>query len=150
MSLRQYRINPDVTEEIKLKVLLYAEAISQLENLGLTVLAPQNLLGKSGETHRFDIVLKQSKKGWRGEEKTMVIDITIGKEPVSVEAVKNFNSKVKDVKPTESWLITVPSLSDEARTLISNLNLSQAEGATLREAMQVFQSQSNLKTYVEQ
>jgi hypothetical protein len=136
-------------EQIKLRVLVYAEAITQLENLGLTVLAPHSLLGKSGETQSFDIVLKQQKKGWRGEEKTTVIDIKIDNKPTGPEAVKKFHAKVKDVKPTESWLITVPGLDAEADTLIRNLNLSHAEGATLLEAMQVFLDKSDVKSYVE-
>jgi hypothetical protein len=107
------------------------------------------LLGKSGQNQPFDIVLKQRKKGWRGEEKTIVIDIIIDKQPTGTEAVKKLHAKVKDVKPTESWLITVPGLDTEAETLIRNLNLSHAEGATLLEAMQVFQSKSDVKSYVE-
>jgi predicted RNA-binding Zn-ribbon protein involved in translation (DUF1610 family) len=149
VPLFRYRINPDAAEQIKLKVLVYAEAITQLENLGLTVLAPHNLLGKSGRPQPFDIVLKQRKKGWRGEEKTIVIDILIDEKPVGVDAVKKFNSKVKDVKPTESWLITVPGLDTEAGKLIGNLNLSHAEAATLLEAMQIFENKSGVKTYVE-
>ena len=150
IPLFQYRINPETVEQIKLKVLVYAEAITQLENLGLTVLAPHTLLGKSGQPQPFDIVLKQSKKGWRGEEKTTVIDIIIDKEPTGTEAVKKFHAKVKDAKPTEGWLITVPGLSAEAETLIRNLGLSHAEGATLLEAMQLFQNESDVKSYVEQ
>ena len=149
IPLYQYRLNPDNAEQTKLKVLVYAEAITQLESLGLTVLAPHSLLGKSGQTQPFDIVLKQSKKGWRGTEKTIVIDIRIDKNPIVVEEVKKFNTKVKDVKPTESWLITVPSLDNEAGTLINNLSLSHAEGPTLLQAMETFQSKSDVKSYVE-
>jgi len=149
VPLFQYRINPETVEQIKQKVLVYAEAITQLESLGLTVLAPHSMLGKSGRTQPFDIVLKQGKKGWRGEEKIIVLDIIVGNEPVGIEAVKNFNGKVKDVKHTESWLITVPGLDNEAGTLIRNLNLSHAEGPTLLEAMQIFQSKSDVKSYVE-
>ena len=149
MPLYQYRINPEAVEQIKLKVLVYAEAINQLENLGLTVLAPHRLLGKSGQAQPFDIVLKQGKRGWRGDEKTMVIDIVIDEQPTGTEAVKKLHAKVKDTKPTESWLITVPGLNAEAQTLIRNLSLSHAEGATLLEAMQAFQNKSDVKSYVE-
>jgi hypothetical protein len=150
VPLFQYRINPDNMEQIKLKVLVYAEAITQLENLGLTVLAPHTLLGKSGQPQSFDIVLKQQKKGWRHEEeRTMVIDIRIDKQPATAEHVKAFNAKVKDVKPTESWLITVPGLDAEAGTLIKNLNLAHAEGTTLLEAVHAFLENSDVKSYVQ-
>jgi len=149
VPLYQYQINSEAAEQIKLKVLVYAEAITQLENLGLTVFAPHSLLGKSGEKQPFDIVLSQQKKGWRGEERTIVIDIKIDKQPTGVDAVKKFHAKVKDVKPSESWLITVPGLDAEAGTLIGNLNLSHSEGATLLEAMQVFLDKSDVKSYVE-
>jgi hypothetical protein len=147
--LFQYRINPENLEQIKLKVLVYAEAITQLENLGLTVFAPHSLLGKSGQTQIFNIVLKQRKKGWRGEEKTFVIDIAINKEPTGTDTVKSFNAKVKDVRPTEGWLITVPGLSPEADSLIRNLGLSHAGGATLLEAIQILLDKSDVKSYVE-
>jgi len=149
VSLCQYRINPENAEEIKLRVLVYAEAIAQLENLGLTVLAPCSLPGKSGQSQAFDIVLKHQKKGWRDEEKTLVIDIKIDKESTGTEAVKNFHAKVKDAKPTESWLVTVPGLNADAETLIRNLNLSHAEGATLHDAVQILLDKSSIKSYVE-
>jgi len=149
VPLFQYRLNPDNVEQIKLKVLVYAEAITQLENLGLTVFAPHSLLGKSGQTHSFDIVLKQRKKGWRGEERVLVIDIKIDKEPIGTETVKNFTAKVKDVRPTASWLITVPGLDAEAEVLVRNLNLLHAEGATLLEAVQLLLEKSDVRSYVE-
>lgn len=149
VPLFQYRINPERAEEIKLKVLVYAEAITQLENLGLTVLAPYSLPGKSGQTQSFDIAIQQPKKGWRGEAKTLVIDINIDKQPTGTETVKKFHAKVKDAKPSESWLITVPGLDAQASTLIQNLDLPHAEGATLLEAMQVFEKTVDVKSYVE-
>jgi transposase-like protein len=149
ISLFQYRINPEAVEQIKLKVLVYAEAITQLENLGLTVLAPHTMLGKSGQNQPFDIVVTQQKKGWRSEERIILIDVRIDKQPFGTEAVKTFHTKVRDVKHNESWLITVPGLDTEADTLIRNLNLSHAEGPTLLEAMQVFLNKSDVKSYVE-
>jgi len=149
IPLYQYRINPAATEQIKLKVLVYAEAITQLENLGLTVYAPLSLLGKSGHTQPFDIVLKHRTKGWRGEDRTMVIDIIVNTKPTRAEAVKKFHAKVKDVKPSENWLITVPGLDEEASTLVHNLNICHAEAPTLLEAMQKFQNESKVDEYVE-
>jgi hypothetical protein len=149
VPLFQYRLNPEDVEQIKLKVLVYAEAITQLENLGLTVLAPHSLPGKSGKTQPFDIVIQQPKRGWRGEGRILVIDIKIDKQPVGTEPVKKFHAKVKDAKPSESWLITVPGLDTEADMLIRNLDLRHAEGASLLEAMQIFQNQVDVKSYVE-
>jgi len=149
VPLFQYRLNPDRAEEIKLKVLVYAEAITQLENLGLTVLAPYSLPGKTGQPQPFDIVIRQAKKGWRGEARTLVMDIHIDKEPTRVETVKKFHAKVKDAKPSESWLVTVPGLDTEADTLVRNLDLPHAEGPTLLEAIQVFQKKADVKSYVE-
>jgi len=149
VSLFQYQLNPENVEQTKLKVLFYAEAITELENLGLTLFAPHSLLGKSGEPQPFDIVVKQRKKGRRGEERTLVIDVRIDTTPIGIEAVKCFHAKVKDVRPTGSWLVTVPGLANEASTLINNLNLSHAEGSTLHEAIQVFLEKSDVKSYVE-
>ena len=79
----------------------------------------------------------------------MVIDIIIDNKPTTTEVVKRFHAKVKDVKPTESWLITVPGLNEEANTLVQNLNISHTEGITLLEAVQAFQTKSNVGEYVE-
>jgi hypothetical protein len=77
------------------------------------------------------------------------MDINIDKEPTRVETVKKFHAKVKDTKPSESWLITVPGLDTEADTLVRNLDLPHAEGATLLEAIQAFQKKADVKSYVE-
>jgi DNA-directed RNA polymerase subunit M/transcription elongation factor TFIIS len=144
----KYELNRRAIEQIRKQVLVYAEAITFLENLGLTVKAPHSLPGKSGEPQLFDIVLVLPKKGWRSDEKIVAIDVMVSNSALEKDAVRNFDAKVKDAKPSDSYLIAVPRLSEEARILAKNLKLGYFEGSTLKEAMQAFQSKSVIKEYV--
>lgn len=144
----RYELNRKAIEQIRKGVLVYAEAITFLENLGLDVKAPHSLPGKSGEPQLFDIVLVLPKKGWRSEEKIVAVDAIVSNSMVENDAVKSFAGKVKEAKPSDSYLIAVPGLSEEARTVAKNLRVDYFESPTLNEAMQAFQSRSIIKDYV--
>jgi DNA-directed RNA polymerase subunit RPC12/RpoP len=144
----KYELNRKAIEEIRKGVLVYAEAITFLENLGLDVKAPHSLPGRSGEPQLFDIVLVLPKKGWRSEEKTVAVDAIVGDSAVGDDTVKSFAGKVKEAKPSDSYLIAVPGLSEEARTSAKNLRVEHFEGSTLSEALQAFRTKSIIKDYV--
>jgi hypothetical protein len=144
----KYELNRKAIEQIRKGVLVYAEAIMFLENLGLEVKAPHSLQGRSGAPQLFDIVLILPKKGWRSEEKVVAVDAIVGNSAVGDETVKDFAARVKEAKPSESYLIAVPGLAEEARTLARNLRVEHFEGASLNEAMRLFQSKSIIKDYV--
>ena len=135
----KYELNRSAIDEIRKQILVYAGAVTFLENLGSTVKAPYCLPGKSGEPQPFDIVFTLPKKGWRSEERVVAIDVVVSTSPAGIDIVKNFAAKVKEAKPTDSYLIAVPGLSDEARSLAKNLRVGYFEGSTLNEAMQAFQ-----------
>ncbi len=144
----KYELNKSRIEHIRKQVLVYAEAITFLEDLGLTVKAPHSLPGKSGQPQHFDIVLVLPKKGWRSEEKIVAIDAIVGKSAVESDAVRDFSAKVKETRPSDSYLIAVPGLAEEARTVAKNQRVEFIEGSTLKEAMEMFQSKSMIKEYV--
>ena len=144
----KYELNKRAIEQIRREVLVYAEAITFLEDLGLTVKAPHSLPGKSGEPQPFDIVLLLPKKGWRGEEKIVAVDAVVNKLPVEADAVRGFAAKARDARPSGSYLVAVPGLTEEARTLAKNMKVDFAEGPTMHEAMQSFQSKSIIKEYL--
>ncbi len=148
VPIYRYDLNKKAIEQIRKEILVYAEAITFFENLGLNVKAPHSLPGKSGEPQPFDIVLVLRKKGWRGEEKLVAVDAIVGNSAVGNDAVKSFAGKVKEAKPSDSYLIAVPGLSEEARTVAKNLRVDYFESPTLSEAMQAFQSKSIIKDYV--
>jgi hypothetical protein len=139
IPIHQYRLNQAVLKEIKREVLLYSEAITILENLGLNPLAPHNLTGESGQQHTFDIVFVLPKKGWRGSERIIAIDVITSDTAIGPEPIHNFVKKVKDSMPFDSCLVATPGFTDEARMLAKNLRLTYVEGSTLKEAMQAFQ-----------
>jgi hypothetical protein len=111
---------------------MYSDTVTTLEALGVTAMAPHELPGKSGQPQPFDIVA--TVKGRWGATKTIAIDILANNAGVPVEAVRAFAAKVKDTKASESYLIAVPGLTDDAKTLAKNLKVSCVEGASLKEA----------------
>jgi ribosomal protein L37AE/L43A len=144
----KYELNKSAIEQIRREVLVYAEAITFLEDLGLTVKAPYSLPGKSGKDQPFDIVLVLPKKGWRSEEKIVAVDVVVGDSAAGADVVRAFKAKVREAKPSDSYLVAVPGLAEEARPLAKNLKVNYVEGASLNEAMRTFQSKSIVKEYV--
>ena len=88
------------------------------------------------------------KKGWRSEEKIVAVDALVGDFPAGTDVVRAFAAKVKEAKPSDSCLIAVPGLAEDARGLAKNLKIDYVEGPTLNEAMQALQSKSIIKDYV--
>ena len=87
----------------------------------MTVIAPGEFLGKSGQTLPFDMVT--TVKGRWGGGKTVAMDVAISNESLPAETVRDFAAKAKDAKGSECYLIAVPGLKDDARTLAKNLRL---------------------------
>jgi hypothetical protein len=110
---------------------MYSDTVATLEALGVTAMAPHELPGKSGQPQPFDIVA--TVKG-RWGAKTIAIDVLANDAGVPAEAVRAFAAKVKDAKASESYLIAVPNLTDDAKTLARNMKISCIEGASLKEA----------------
>ncbi len=133
LPVYQYRLNPDALTKTRREILMYSDVITTLEDLGLTIQAPSELPGRSGQLQPFDIIATVAKGRWGGS-KTIAIDAVKSEPGVSTDVVRNFSSKVKDTRPSESYLITVPRLTDEARTLANNLKVNYVEGASLKEA----------------
>ena len=96
VPIYQYRLNPETLLEVRKEVLMYNDAVTMLETLGLVVQAPHELLGKSGQPQSFDIVTTV-KGRWSGA-KTVAIDVATSAEKVSIEQVRDFAAKVKDAQ----------------------------------------------------
>ena len=146
VPIYQYRLNPDALTDVRKEVLMYNEAISMLESLGLTVLAPHELPGKSGQPQPFDIVT--TVKGRWGGSKTVAIDVIASRENVPVEPVRDFAAKARDAKISESYLIAVPGLNEDAKTLAKNLRVSVIEGPSVKEAMTTLLGRDTFKGLV--
>jgi len=144
----QYELNRNSTDSIRREVIVYADAITYLENLGLTVKAPHTLEGRSGQSHSFNIVLTLPKKGWRGEERTIAIDVVVKGYATEPDVFKDYVAKARDVKPSEAYLIATPALPEDGRGLLEGAKLPFFEGPSLREAMQAFREGSILKEHL--
>jgi hypothetical protein len=139
----QYRLNPDLLGEIRREVLMYTELVTTLEGLGLTVQAPQSLPGKSGQPQSFDVVV--TKGGRWGGSKTIAIDIITSESKADSETVRSFATKVREAKPSESYLIVVPALDDDAKSLAKNLKVTLVEAASLKETTTTLLSLGSFK-----
>jgi hypothetical protein len=126
-------LNPDLLSEIRREVLMYADMVTTLEGMGLEARAPATLPGKSGQPQNFDIVT-MTKGGRWGGNKTIAIDIVTSESVIDSNAVRSFAAKVKDAKPSESYLVAIPSLDGDAKTLAKNLRLTVLEAASVKDA----------------
>jgi hypothetical protein len=149
MPIHQYELNRSAIESIRKEVLVYAEAITYLENLGLTVQAPHALTGHSGQNHTFDMVLPIPKKGWRGEGRTVAIDVIVDGYSAEAEVFREFIAKARDLKSAETYLVVVPGLLEDAKTTLSDAGVTWFEAVSLREAMQALLNGTMLKEQVE-
>jgi len=131
-SIYEYKINTRILNEIRNQVLVYGDLISFLEDCGLTVIAPQTLPGKS-EPRIFDLAI--SSKGRWGAQKIIVMDIINSDSAVGADDIREFATKVKDCRPSMSYLVAIPKLTDEAREASKNLKLTIVEATSLKEAM---------------
>jgi hypothetical protein len=122
---------------------MYNDAILILESLGLTVTAPGVAPSKSGQAQPFDIITTV-KARWSGS-KTVAIDVSMTDEGLPAEGVRDFAAKAKGAKVSESYLIAVPSLKEDARALAKNLRLSVIEAPTLKEAMMTLLGRDTFK-----
>ena len=133
VPIYQYRLNPVDLANIRKETLMYNDAILLLESLGLTVQAPAESPGKSGQAHPFDMITTV-KGRWRGS-KTVAIDVMMANERLPAETVRDFAAKAKDANVSECHLVAVPGLKEDARNLAMSLRLSAIEAPTLKEAM---------------
>jgi len=137
-------LNPKVLGQIRREVLVFSDAVSMLEDLGLTVAAPHTIVGKSGQGHSFDMVVTV-KSRWGGA-KTVAIDMLSSDAMLPADSVRSFSTKVKDARPSESYLVAVPGLSDEAKALAGKMKVIFVEGATLKEAATALTGLSTFKS----
>jgi hypothetical protein len=133
VPIYQYRLNPASLAEIRKQTLMYNDAIAVLEALGLTVIAPGEVQGKSGKAQPFDIIT--TVKGRWGGGKTIAMDVISSNESLPVDTVRDFAAKSKDARASESYLIAIPGLSEDARSLAKSLKLSAIEAPSVKEAM---------------
>ena len=143
VPIYQYRLNPTNLASIRKEALMYNEAIITLESLGLTVTAPGEMPGKSGQNLPFDMVTNV--KGRWGGGKTVAMDVALSNESLPIETVREFAAKAKDAKASECYLIAVPGLREDARTLAKNIRLPVVEGPSLKEAMSLLLSRATFK-----
>lgn len=143
IPIYQYRLNPATLGTIRKETLMYNDAILVLESLGLEVMAPGVSPGKSGQAQPFDMITTV-KSRWGGS-KTVAIDVITTSEGLPIEGVRDFAAKAKDAKVSESYLIAVAGLKEDARTLARNLRLSVIEAPSLKEAMTMLLSRDTFK-----
>jgi hypothetical protein len=139
----RYRLNHDRFADIRQQVSLYRESLVILEKHGLRFKAPQELMGKSGNLQTFDIVVTL-KGHWRGD-RTVSIDIEESGSPITQDAVREFAGKVNDSRPAESYLMAVPGLSEEAKTLARKLKVNFVEAASVSEGTESLMGRGSFK-----
>lgn len=145
IPIYEYKINTKILNEIRNQVLVYGDLIAFLEDCGLTVLAPHTIPGKL-EQRTFDLAINS--KGRWGAQKTIVMDILNSESSIGPDVVREFAAKVRDSKPSVSYLVAIPTLTDEARDVSKNLKLTVVEASTLKDAMSSIRDLSAIKEQI--
>jgi len=146
IPIYEYRINTRILNEIRNQVLVYGDLITFLEDAGLTVSAPYTIIGKSGEPRTFDLII--SSKGRWGGQKTVAMDVAQSESETGPDVVREFAAKVRDAKPTSSYLVAIPTLTGDARELAKNLKLNVVEASSLKDAITPIQNLTAIKELI--
>jgi hypothetical protein len=76
------------------------------------------------------------------------MDIINSDSGIGSDDVRQFAAKVRDAKPTVSYLVAIPKLTEEARDVSKNLKLTIIEAASLKEAMSSIRELPEIKELI--
>jgi ssDNA-binding Zn-finger/Zn-ribbon topoisomerase 1 len=105
-----------------------SQLIDYLKRLGYQVRENANVTGRSGASHKLDILATK-------DDGIVVHDIAIGvevgKEPVGLDKLFAFDNKAYDIGILDKVFITVPALAKEARQFAQRQRIKVFEAAEL-------------------
>ncbi len=105
-----------------------SQLIDYLKRLGYQVRENANVMGRSGASHKLDILATK-------DDGIVVHDIAIGvevgKEPVGLDKLFAFDNKAYDIGILDKVFITVPALAKEARQFAQRQRIKVFEAAEL-------------------
>lgn len=135
-SISKVIIKKEVIEEFSYKHFmlkpLMEEIKSELERIGFKTNSPGILVGKSGITHKFNIV------GIDNNGKSIVIDLIISKERIKESEILSHFLKNIDVNPNKAIVIVMPGLVEEAKKLAVTYKMDVIEGSSIQEVISKF------------
>ncbi|MEM0232314.1 MAG: hypothetical protein QXI49_03925 [Candidatus Methanomethylicaceae archaeon] len=137
-SISKVIIKKEVIEEFSYKHFilkpLMEEIKNELERFGFKINSPGMLVGKSGITHKFNIVSIDNSGN------NIVIDLIASKERVGESEIMSYFLKNIDVSPKKAIIIVIPGLMEEARKLAASYKMDIIEGNSVQEIISKFKS----------
>ena len=134
-----YVLSEEAKGALRSKVGYLLQLRRMVEQLGFEVHINMKLMGATGVTHSFDLVLI---KPIDSEEKIVAIDVIVSSDEIDERYVAAVFTKSYDTRPFKTILIAIPKASDEARKLI------EVYGMILIEAKDVSEAEVKLKDVI--
>jgi len=126
-SISKIIINKLALEEFFRQHLIIKPIIEELKEKKFSVNYPGTLIGKSGATHKFDIL------GINEKGEIIAIDIVIGNEIIGETVILSSFVKALDVNVKKLIIIAIPALTDSARKIAESYGINVLEGKTISE-----------------
>ena len=102
-----------------------------LNQMGYEVRTSALLDGRSGASHRFDLIATQKGKDFR-----VLIDIATEEDTISEDKVSTMFAKIFDIGKSKSFLVAVPKISERGKKLASQYKISVIEGKDFATALE--------------
>jgi transcription elongation factor Elf1 len=126
-SISKIIINKSALEEFSRQHLAIRPIIEELKEMRFSVNSPGTLIGKSGTTHKFDII------GINDKGEIIAIDILTSTEPISETTIISTFVKALDVNVKKLIMITIPALTEGGKKLAQSYGINVLEGKTISE-----------------
>lgn len=122
-----YKTKSDVKSPQVYALSIIPQVSKKVESHGFVVQESSSIKGKSGVAHKADLYATNSKN------QSILIDIKTSESEVPDTDVHSIIVKVLDVSPFLAILVTIPTVSDAAKTMASSANISVVTGNNIPE-----------------
>jgi hypothetical protein len=122
-----YKTKSDVKSPQVYALSIVPQVSKKVESHGFIVQDSLSIKGKSGITHKADLYATNNKN------QSVLIDIKTSENEVPDTDVHSMIVKVLDLAPFLSILVTIPKVSDTAKTMASSANISVVTGNNISE-----------------
>lgn len=126
-----YVLPDEVVESLSGKVDYLLQLKRMVEKLGFEAHINMKLMGATGVTHSFDLVLIKSVDS---EEKIVAVDIVVSSDEIDERHVAAAFTKSYDTRPFKTILIAIPKASEEAKKLIEVYGMILVEAENVSDA----------------
>jgi len=121
-----YKAKSDVKSPQVYALSILPQISKKIESYGF-VIQESSIKGKSGVTHKADLYALNSKN------QNILVDIKTSEKEVPDTDLHSMIVKVLDVSPFLAIVVTIPTVSDSAKTMATSANIAVVTGSSISE-----------------